>query len=61
MPVYARAGVRHAWLVDPVVRTLEVFRLESNGWMLLATLTEATVRAEPFEATEFDLAVRRPT
>ena len=28
MPVYAREGVRHVWLVDPGLRTLEVFRLE---------------------------------
>jgi len=27
MRIYAREGVRHAWLVDPIARTLEVFRL----------------------------------
>jgi hypothetical protein len=25
LPVYARAGVGHLWLVDPVMRTLEAF------------------------------------
>ena len=25
MPIYAREGVRHAWLVDPIARTLEVY------------------------------------
>ena len=24
LPVYAREGVRHAWLLDPVTRMLEV-------------------------------------
>jgi Uma2 family endonuclease len=28
LPIYARAEVRHAWLIDPVLRTLEVLRLE---------------------------------
>jgi Uma2 family endonuclease len=27
MHIYAREGVRHAWLVDPIAKTLEVFRL----------------------------------
>ena len=28
MPVYAREQVGHLWLVDPRLRTLEVYRLE---------------------------------
>lgn len=56
MPVYARAGVKHAWLVDPVVKTLEVFRLDGAGWRLLGTFTEERVRAEPFDALELELA-----
>src|SRR5689334_25190870 len=28
LPVYAREGVKHVWLVDPEARMLEVFRLE---------------------------------
>ncbi|HTN87196.1 MAG TPA: Uma2 family endonuclease, partial [Sorangium sp.] len=31
MPVYAREGVRHAWLVDPIARTLEVYALDADG------------------------------
>lgn len=55
--VYAREGVRHLWLVDPVLQTLEVFRLEHGGWFLLGThVHEARVRAEPFEALELELA-----
>jgi Uma2 family endonuclease len=57
LPVYARAGVRHVWLVDPELRTLEVFRLEGAHYTLLATHAgKALVRAEPFEALELELA-----
>jgi Uma2 family endonuclease len=56
MPVYAREGVRHAWLVDPLDRSLEVFRLEAGRWSLLATHRgDEIVRAEPFQAVEVDL------
>src|SRR5262249_35135203 len=30
LPKYAVAGIRHAWLVDPIARTLEVLRLEGR-------------------------------
>lgn len=53
LPIYARAGVGHAWLVDPLQRTLEVLRLESQRWSLVADHEgDATVRAEPFGAIE---------
>ena len=58
LPVYAREGVRHVWLVDPLARTLEVRRLEGGDYLLLGTSTGlAHVRAEPFEALELALAV----
>lgn len=56
MPNYAVAGVRHAWLVDPGPKTLEVFRLEGARWTVVRTYTEDRVRAEPFDAVEFDLS-----
>jgi Uma2 family endonuclease len=57
MPIYAQEGVRHLWLVDPLARTLEVYRREGERWLLLATWRdEARVRAEPFEAIELELA-----
>ena len=57
LPVYAREGVAHLWLVDPLVRTLEVFRLEQGRWVLLAVhgASADPVRAEPFDAVELDL------
>jgi Uma2 family endonuclease len=57
LPVYAREGVRHVWLMDPELRTLEVFRLEGARYSLLVTHSGlASVRAEPFEALELELA-----
>jgi Uma2 family endonuclease len=58
MRIYRREGVRHAWLINPITRTLEVYRLETGRWMLLDTFDdEAVVRAEPFEAIELSLAL----
>jgi Uma2 family endonuclease len=58
LPLYARAGVHHVWLVDPDVRTLEVFRLEGSRYLLLAThVGEERARAEPFEALELELGL----
>ncbi|HVG61285.1 MAG TPA: Uma2 family endonuclease [Hyalangium sp.] len=57
LPVYAREGVRHVWLVDPEARTLEVLRREGERFTWLGTHTGASlVRAEPFEAIELELA-----
>jgi Uma2 family endonuclease len=53
---YARAGVRHVWFVDPVPQTLEVFRLDGEGWRVALTAAGADrVRAEPFDAIELEL------
>jgi Uma2 family endonuclease len=55
--VYAREGVAHAWLVNPIARTLEVLRLEGGRWVLLAThADQETVRAEPFEVVAIELS-----
>ncbi|PTL78309.1 Uma2 family endonuclease [Vitiosangium sp. GDMCC 1.1324] len=57
LPVYAREGVRHVWLLDPEARTLEVFRLEGARYTLLITHAGmAHVCAEPFEAFALELA-----
>jgi len=56
LPRYAEAGVRHAWLIDPVLLALEVFRVEEGRWVLLSTFTgNDRVRAEPFESIELEL------
>lgn len=56
MPVCAREGVPHLWLLSPLRQTLEVYRLTESRWLLLATHEgSARVRAEPFDAVELDL------
>jgi Uma2 family endonuclease len=57
MPLYASEKVRNLWLVDPLTRTLETYRLAGEHWTLLATWRDdALVRAEPFDAIELELA-----
>ncbi|WNG53073.1 Uma2 family endonuclease [Archangium minus] len=57
LPLYHREGVAHAWLIDPLARTLEVFRRESSGWLLISTHEgDAQVRAEPFDAVLLGLS-----
>lgn len=57
MTIYAREGVSHAWLVDPALRTLEVYRLQGRDWLRVAVFgDEARARAEPFDAIEIELA-----
>ena len=61
MRIYAREGVVHLWLLDPIVRTLEVLRLEAARWVLLGTHSDAeVVRVEPFEAIEIELTTLWP-
>lgn len=58
LPLYARAGVQYAWLVHPVYRSLEVFRLtDERQWLSVAThVGDQVVRAVPFDAIELDLS-----
>lgn len=58
LAVYAREEVPHAWLVDPLARTLEVVRLEEDRWLIAFTAAGfEIVRAEPFAAIELDLSL----
>jgi Uma2 family endonuclease len=58
LPIYAREAVPYAWLVDPLLRTLEALRLESGRWLILEVWhDEARVRAEPFDAIELELGL----
>lgn len=55
--IYAREGVSHLWLLNPVTRTLEVFKLSGTTWALLHTFVgERTVRAEPFDAVLLEMS-----
>jgi Putative restriction endonuclease len=57
MPIYAREGVRHAWLVDPAAKTLEVYTLAADGrWSEPERYSGAdVVRAAPFDAVGLEL------
>lgn len=56
LPIYAAEGVGGAWLVDPDVRTLEVFVLHDGHWRLECVFKDAEeVCAPPFEAVRFGL------
>jgi len=56
MRIYAREGVRHLWLVDPMPRTLEVYRLEAGSWLVSGMYGgDDTLRVEPFEAVDMAL------
>ena len=58
LTIYARESVAHAWLIDPLARTLEVLRLESQRWVIAGTWSGHDVlRAEPFAAIELDLTL----
>ena len=55
-PVYAREGVPHLWLVDPVERILEAFELREGQWVLIASVEDDDpVTIAPFEAITFSL------
>jgi len=57
LAIYAREDVRHAWLVDPLARTLEVLALEGGRWVIAETHGgNDVVRAVPFAAVEIELA-----
>jgi Uma2 family endonuclease len=56
MNLYARAKVQHLWLVNPLVRTLEIYQLDGERWSLLATHEgDERVRPTPFDAIEVEL------
>jgi Uma2 family endonuclease len=57
MAVYAGERVSHAWLIDPVGRTIEARRLEGGRWTSVAThVGSEIVHLEPFEAIDLPLA-----
>jgi hypothetical protein len=62
MPIYAEHHVVHAWLVDPLAKMLEAYRLDLLRWLQIgAWAGNACMRAEPFEAVELELgALRMP-
>ncbi len=57
LPLYAKHGVQHVWIVNPVAELIEVYRLESGRWVVAGNYgSDDVVRIEPFEAFEFQLS-----
>jgi Uma2 family endonuclease len=57
MSIYAREHVAHVWLVQPIDRTLEAYRLEGGRWVVVgAWRDDDKARIEPFDAIELELA-----
>ncbi len=57
MRIYARESVGHVWIVDPLARTLEVYRLHNDQWLVASTHAGSErVHAEPFAAVELEIA-----
>ena len=55
-PIYAREGIPHLWLIDPVDRTLEAFELHEGQWLLIASAQDDDpVSIRPFDAITFSL------
>lgn len=56
-PRYAPYGVPHAWIMDATAKTLEVYARQDDAFALVATFDgTASVRAEPFDASELSLS-----
>jgi Uma2 family endonuclease len=56
LAIYAREGVPHVWLLDPLARALEVLRLESGRWSLTGTHDGSQpIRVAPFDAIALEL------
>lgn len=57
MRIYAREGVGHLWLVEPLLRTIEVYRLEAERWVVVGVHAgDEPARLEPFDALELAVA-----
>jgi len=59
--IYAEAGVAHAWLVNPIERTLEVLHLKDGAWSIMGVCSSSdVVRIKPFEAIKLELCLLWP-
>ena len=57
MPIYANAGIKHVWVVDPLMKTQEVFELHNQRWTLHSGYKDDDeIKAPPFEEVSFELA-----
>jgi Uma2 family endonuclease len=58
LDIYARESVGHVWLINPIARTLEVYRLDAGQWLRVGTYgDDQVVHAVPFDVLALDLLV----
>ncbi len=56
MPLFAEHGVQHLWIVDPAMKTLEIYRREGPLWIVVSSHgADDVISPEPFDAVPFDL------
>lgn len=56
MSIYAEHGVPYVWLINPIIMTLEAYKLLSEGWFRFAMFNgNKMARVEPFHEIEIDL------
>lgn len=56
LTIYARERVGHVWLVDPLVRLVEILRLHGARYEIFAThKDDESVHAEPFDAIRLEI------
>ncbi len=56
MPLYAHYGVRFAWLIDPISKTLEAFQLDGKTWKAVGKWHGSeSVAAPPFDSVPLNL------
>jgi Uma2 family endonuclease len=57
MPLYLNLGVKYLWLIDPIIKTLEVYKSDQVSWVLVKTyMNSDKVVAVPFDAIEIELS-----
>ena len=56
-PIYAEAGVKHFWWIEPLPKLLEVYKAVNKRWTLVGAYAGNTrVRAEPFADAAINLS-----
>ena len=54
--IYARVGVTHVWLLNPLLYTLEVLRLVEGAWTIVRVHVDSDVVClHPFETVRVEL------
>lgn len=60
LDAYGQVGVQFVWIVDPQLKTLEVFQNQQGAWLRLQAFShtegDERIRAKPFDALELNLA-----